>query len=490
MEREAVVQNRIQPNRINAIASHPIPFAGLILFTLLLYLRPNEMFPAIFGTFPLVKIVAIVTLIAYAVSKISTGEPLTVWTIELTMLSIIVGLAILFVPIAEAPQDSIDTLTEAFLKVVAIFLLMINLINTPQRLRLMIRVVVVSGAFMAALTVRAYSLGQFDPKGIRLVGVVGGIFGNPNDIATSLNLLLPLAVALAFTHRGLRRALYIGCAAVITAGTVVTFSRGGFLGLVALAAVLVWKLSRKNRPLAASTFALVVIVFMAAAPGGYGNRIISIFVPELDATGSRETRRNLLERAVVVAANHLIVGVGIGNYHIYSNQEQKAHNSYLEISAELGVAGLVAYLILMFAPLRSLRRFERELLDKPGSASGVAFPPAHAPPALEGDERREGYYISVALQASLAAYLVCSFFASIQYLWYLYYILGYAISFRLIRQNLVQQISESEIAPVPVVAGGTLWRGAQRGPVWAASSSSQPLNSLVAKDSERRTNWR
>jgi O-antigen ligase len=456
MQREELVQNPVSKRRFDAVASHPIPFAGLVLFTILLYLRPNEMFPEVFGTFPLVKIVAIVTLIAYALSKIAKGERLTVWTLELTMLSIIVGLAIIFVPIAEAPQDSINALTEVFLKVVAIFLLMINLINTPNRLRLIMKVVVICGGIIAALTVRAYSLGQFDPKGIRLVGVVGGIFGNPNDIATSLNLLLPLAVALAFTAHGVKRALYIGCATVITAGIVVTFSRGGFLGLVALAAVLVWKLSRKNRPLAASALVLVVVVFMAAAPGGYGVRIISIFVPELDATGSRETRRNLLERATVVAANHLVVGVGIGNYHIYSNQEQRAHNSYLEISAELGVAGLVAYLILMFAPLRSLRRIERDLLDKRPSANGVAF----APPARAVDdpidEKREGYYLSVALQASLAAYLVCSFFASIQYLWYLYYILGYAISFRLIQENS-QQVSEPQIVPVTVESTGTLW---------------------------------
>ena len=35
--------------------------------------------------------------------------------------------------------------------------------------------------------------------------------------------------------------------------------------------------------------------------------------------------------------------------HIYSIREKEAHNAYLEIAAELGVMGLIAYLIVIFA---------------------------------------------------------------------------------------------------------------------------------------------
>src|SRR5215475_5134936 len=56
---------------------HGLAFAGVYLFTLMLYTRPNDLFPAL-GTFPLVKIVAIGALLVYIGSKLSAGDRLTV----------------------------------------------------------------------------------------------------------------------------------------------------------------------------------------------------------------------------------------------------------------------------------------------------------------------------------------------------------------------------------------------------------------------------
>src|SRR5207244_4267209 len=87
-----------------------------------------------------------------------------------------------------------------------------------------------------------------------------------------------------------------------------------------------------------------------------------------------------------------------------------AHNSYVEIWAELGLAGLIAYLTLILAPLRSLRRFEFVTVGK-------------------RDERsKERYYISVGLQATLVATIVSGLFSSIQYQWFLYYPVALAVA--------------------------------------------------------------
>ena len=51
---------------------HWLAFAGVYLFTLMLYARPNDLFPAL-GAFPLVKIVSISVLLIYIGSKISAG---------------------------------------------------------------------------------------------------------------------------------------------------------------------------------------------------------------------------------------------------------------------------------------------------------------------------------------------------------------------------------------------------------------------------------
>ncbi len=423
--------------------AHRAAFAGLFAFTLLLYARPNELFPEVFGTFPIIKIVAIATLLSYAGSKLLHGEPLTIWPIEMKMLLAITALGIIFIPVAASPGESTDLLTDMFLKVVAIFVLMINLIDTRERLRSIMKLVVICGTILAFFAFIDYAQGKFSvkPGEERVTGLVGGIFGNPNDLATSLDLLIPIAVALALTRRGLARAAYFACAGLLAMGVIITFSRGGFLGLVAMAGLLLWKVGRSNKAMTMLAISIVVMVFLIAMPVGYSSRITSIFDTASDPTGSAQARKDLLERAASVAANHLVIGVGMGNYSIYSIHEQRAHNSFLEISAELGVAGLVAYLIMLFAPLRSLRRIEKESL------------------AGFGRGRQEIYYLVAAVQASLVAYIVCSCFGSIQYHWFLYYPLAYAVA---LKRICASEGGEPQFAETRQRVRAVLWKARQK----------------------------
>ncbi|HKP87844.1 MAG TPA: O-antigen ligase family protein [Blastocatellia bacterium] len=458
---------------------HSAAFAGLFFFTLLLYARPNDTFPELLGTFPFVKIVAIITLLAYFASKISLAEPLTIWPIELKMLAIITLLGVAFIPIAASPKDSIDLLADTFLKVATIFVLMINLLDSRERLRSIIKLAVICGTVLAVLAILTYMQGKFtvvtrgEDYGVaaeRITGAVGGIFGNPNDLATSFDLLIPLAAALAFMRRGLARAAYFTCALLLSIGVVVTFSRGGFLGLVASVGWVVWKMGRRNRALTVIAFVFLLGIFMVVMPSGYSSRITSIFDSSSDPTGSSQARIDLLERASDIASNHLIFGVGIGNYTIYSLHEQRAHNSFLEISAELGVTGLLAYLIMIFAPLRSLRRIGRETVASRESGAG------------QDQNALETYYLSAAFQASLLAYIVCSCFGSIQYLWFLYYPLAYAVSLRRIHE--AEALAAEESAPAMKVVQArpraVLWKPHQR-------RKQAPALAAMAEDSEAHT---
>jgi putative inorganic carbon (hco3(-)) transporter len=390
---------------------HWLAFAGVYLFTLMLYARPNDMFPAL-GAFPLVKIVAISVLLIYIGSKISAGGRLSIWTLEMTMLVVIAALGLLLMPIAVSPEQSLNMLTDTYLKTVIIFILMVNLIDTRQRIFAMWKLVVICGAVIGLGAIMSYMKGEFTARGVRIEGLVGGMFGNPNDLATALNLLLPFAVALTLISKGFARLFYLGCAAVLTIGVLVTLSRGGFLGMMASGGVLLWKLGRGRQLKTILGVALICGILFAFIPGGYGARIATIFNTEQDQTGSAQLRRELMMRAASVVINRPIVGVGMGNFHIYSIQEKAAHNAYLEIAAELGVMGLIAYLILIFAPLRSLRRIERQTSGR------------------RSESEREMYCLSVCIQAAFIAYMVCSLFASIQYFWYLYYTAAYAVALR------------------------------------------------------------
>jgi len=420
-----------------------LAFAGVYLFTLMLYARPNDLFPAL-GDFPLVKIVAIGVLLIYIGSK--AGARLSVWTLEMTMLMVIATLALLFMPVAASPKDSLDTLSDTFIKTVIIFILMVNLIDTRQRIFSLWKLVVICGAALGVGAIKSYMKGEFIGPTLRIEGLVGGMFENPNDLATALDLLLPFAVLLTLISRGLARLFYLGCAAVLTIGILVTLSRGGFLGLIASSGVLLWKLGRGRRLKTTLGAALICGILLAVLPGGYGARIATIFNTEEDQTGSAQVRRELMERAASIAIKRPIVGVGMGNFHIYSIHEQAAHNAYLEIAAELGWMGVAAYLIVIFAPFRSLLRIERQTMG------------------MRSKGEREMYWLSVSIQAAFVAYMVCSFFSSIQYLWHLYYTAAYAVALRQIHAAEVMESSLSikqalaaTPAPIAKPARGVLW---------------------------------
>lgn len=419
-----------------ATGSLPVAFAAVWLFTLLLYVRPNEILPGVFGEFPLVKIVAIFAMLAYSLGRLMRGEALTIWTIELRMVLLIWGLGALFMPLAVSPEDSWKTLTDVYLKVVCIFFLLVNLLDTRARLRSIMKLVVIWGAVLALDAIYSFRSGHFTNNEHRIQGLVSGIFGNPNDLAIALNLLTPLAVALAVNSRGMKRVFYAACAMVMGMGVVATFSRGGFLGLLAAGSVLLWKIGRGKQAAAAMGVLLVSGAFLLLMPGDYGDRLSTILASDQDKTGSAQERQELLKRAASVALHHPITGVGIGNFHIYSIREKLAHNAYLEIAAELGVVGLLAYLVLILAPLRSMRRVERE-----SRAILRAGAVTDATSDVSARTRwRESYYLSIALQAALAAYIVCTLFGSVQYQWFLYYIAAYAVAVR--RIHAVEQINE------------------------------------------------
>ncbi|MGH9802280.1 MAG: O-antigen ligase family protein, partial [Blastocatellia bacterium] len=201
---------------------------------------------------------------------------------------------------------------------------------------------------------------------------------------------------------------------------------------------------------------LVMGVLSVASPGGFGKRVATILSVDSDKTGSSSQRRDLLIRALSLASVHPL-GIGLSNYHAYSLDEEKAHNAYLETSVELGILGLIAYLIINLAPIYRLWRFEREMGE----------------PQSEND--KEARYICIGLQGTLIAYLVCSFFASIQYYWFLYYPVAHTIAFcQIYRRDRAGD--ESSVEPMPDsragrAKGGILWQPnyAQSGVMWSNS---------------------
>jgi hypothetical protein len=413
---------------------HAVSFAGLFLFTVVLYFRPYELFESLSSFKTMAFWIAAATVAVFVPMQLGLEGTLTGRSREVKLILLLALLGLVGVPFAIDTSEAWATYLE-FLKVVLMFVVLMNVVRTEGRLKALIFLGLAAGVMMSVGVISDYSAGVFKLHGQRVEGLIGGMFGNPNDMALFLLMMVPLAVALLLAARGmLRKVVYGACALLMVAGVLVTFSRGAFFGLVCVLLVLASKLGRGRR-LSVIAFSLVAGgVMMALMPGGLTGRLASLFgAGGGEAAESAVSRWALLVRSLWVSLRHPVLGIGMGTFHNVSIREQVSHNAYTQVSAEMGAAAFVIYVMLMVIALRRLREVERETLSA----------------------RRDArfYYLAVGLQASIIGYMVSSFFASVAYLYYVYYPIGYAFCLYVIYK------SSRESEAVKAVKEAALERG-------------------------------
>ncbi|HST52878.1 MAG TPA: O-antigen ligase family protein [Pyrinomonadaceae bacterium] len=386
---------------------HSLTFVCLFAFTILLYLRPSELYPSVV-TNNITFVVGLITLAVFLASQLSAEGTLTARPREVNAVLLLCVAALLSMPLAASPALAWEEFSGTFIRCVVIFVVIVNAVRTERRLRALLLLAVFVSLWLSAGAFNDYRLGNLTVEGYRVGGHGSGIFGNSNDLALHLVTIIPVAAGLLFASRGLaRKAFYAASILLMTAAIVVTYSRGGFLGLVCAFAVLGWKMGRRHRLAVFGAGAVLGVGFLAFAPGNYGVRLLSILIPSLDPVGSYGAREGELVRSFWAAVHSPFFGVGMGNYVLMSFDSRVTHNAYTQVAAELGTPALVCYLFFVVTPLRRMGRVWRETLSRP-------------------DEKRFNY-LAAGLQASLAGYMVSSFFASVAYLWYVYYLVGYAV---------------------------------------------------------------
>ncbi|MDQ2936450.1 MAG: O-antigen ligase family protein [Acidobacteriota bacterium] len=396
---------------------HALTYSALFLFTIILYVRPAELYPSRW-TASIALLVGVLTLALFIPSQLSLESRLTARPREINLILLLCLTGLLSIPLAVNPGEAWTAFGDTFIRCIVIFIVMVNVVRTETRLKGLLLLAVLVSIWLSVGAINDYRLGLTTVEGYRVAGWGGGIFGNPNDMALHLVTIVPIVVALIFATRSIvLKCVYGVCAGLMVGAIVVSYSRGGFVGLLAAFGILVWKLGRRRR-LAIGVLAIIVIgLFLVLAPGNYAMRLASIFIPSLDPVGSSSMRREILYRSLWTAMRHPLFGIGMGNFHNVSLQELVSHNAYTQVAAEMGVVALICYTMFIVTPFRRLGQIASETFRK--------------------QDKSRYYYLSIGLQASLLGYMVCSFFASVAYLWYVYYLVGYAVCLRRLYESEV-----------------------------------------------------
>src|SRR5947209_2779599 len=386
--------------------AHAVSFVGLLLFTAVTYFRPYELIPALAGFNTMAFWLAVATLAVFIPTQFAAEGTVTVRPREVNLALLLLLAGLLSTPRALEPATAWASFVD-FAKVVTMFIVMVNVVRTEMRWRAMIWLSLLVSLVLSVSAVNEYLMGHFDARGERIAGFLGrGLFENPNDLALYLVTMIPLALGLLFVARSYSKKLFYGlCALLMVAGTVVTLSRGGFLGLACASFVFAWKIGRRNRLATVILFLLVIVIFFIFVPPELTGRLLSSVGS--NAESSAVARQNLLWRSIFVTLTHPVLGVGMGNFHIFSIHEQVTHNAYTQVSSEMGIPGSLTFVLFILFALKLLRGIESE--------------------TYEARSQVRVFYLSVALQASLVGYMVSSFFASVAYLWNIYFLIGYAL---------------------------------------------------------------
>jgi hypothetical protein len=394
---------------------HTLTYVGIFLFTFTLYFRPYEWIPGLSSFDSMAFFIAIATLLIYLPTQFSIEGSLTALPVEIKCALFLGFWSLLTIPIARDPSMAWEKFSEEYIKVIVIFVVMINTLRTKSRLKGIMWLGTAAGLMLSYEAVKLYRAGIFQTEGYRVSVEFGGMFGNPNDLALHLVIFTPIAVALGIASKNkFFKLMYFISAAFMVMGNIVTQSRGGFLGLLGVAIVLVWKFGKKQRLKTVLISSIVGLMVMVFAPGNFGLRMLSIFIPGLDPVGSSDQRRELLIQSLW-ATLYNPQGLGIGNFPVISIRNLETHNAYTQISSELGWLGIIAYIILLISPLRKLGAIERRMFAQEDS-SWI-------------------YYLSIGVQASIIGYMVSSFFGPVAYQWYIYYPIAFAVCLRRVYQN-------------------------------------------------------
>lgn len=332
---------------------------AVVAFTVLTF--PAHLPGSIGAGATLAKPVGALLILAWAVNALQHGSlrllprdhPSLFWTVVAFLL--FGGASLLWAPSVGQGAYELGRL----ILVAALLLVAYTAASTASGFR-----TVVWGYLIASVVTSLYAIasGAYAPT----TGRLSGIF-DPNYFAAELIPALLVGLFLFVTTDSQRtRWLAAAVVGVDLVAFVLTQSRGGIIGLsVALLAGIV--LAGRARP----RLLTLVLVLVAGGLGYYLGYRPSHVLESLGGglSSASSGRADEWRIALHMLGGHLLGGVGLGNYSVVEpsyathtinllfvrydvRYHLAAHNMYLEVASELGLAGIALFLAILFLPVR------------------------------------------------------------------------------------------------------------------------------------------
>jgi O-antigen ligase len=328
-------------------------FFWLSAFFVVYCARPEDWIPGL-GYLPCARITAILAMWGLFTVLGRTKRTFQDVPREGKLLLILIGLFFVSGVLSPIWKGGAISHTIDFAKVYVVWILAFLLITNFNRLR---RIIYIQTVSVVLICVVSLIKGHNQP---RLEGVLGGIYGNSNDLAFAVVLTLPFALAFLLTSSNVfKKVLWALGMFIMMATLFLTASRAGFIDLVIAGTVTMWHFGIKGkRPGLIAGVVLSVVLLMAVAGGKLIDRFEALSgdsATQEGAYGSYIDRMYLMERALKGIENYPIFGIGERNFMSYSLIWHEVHMTYLQIAVEGGIPALIVYLMFFRCGFKNLK---------------------------------------------------------------------------------------------------------------------------------------
>lgn len=280
--------------------------------------------------------------------------------------------ALVGVPFSLSLGSSARFVLENFSRTFLVFMILAAAVRNIEDVRRLI------GTFAVGAAV----FGMMAPVGRGGGASVGGY--DPNDAAMFLVSALPCLIFFILHGRRLVTRIAAGLSAfTVIAAIVITQSRGGFIGLVAVATFMIFVFKGVKPAVRVGVVAAVIVASTAVSSPEYWARMQTITAMDDGYSGGSGVggRRDIWARAVQYTAENPLTGVGINQFSRAEGQHplirarieagigtkySVAHSMWFQAMAELGVLGFMAFLGMFVLSLRRLHGLQKlELKPSP-----------------------------------------------------------------------------------------------------------------------------
>ena len=342
------------------------PWIGVIAWYWFGLMNPHRLtWDFAYNSIPFAMLIGGTTLLGVFFAKDRRSIP---WNRELVVVVILMLYFSATTPFAWAPDLAWDQWIKVF-KVILMTFVASMLIYGKYRIRVLLLTVVFSiGFYSAKSIVYVISTGG----GGRIDGIPGSFLDGNTFMGLAFCMVVPLMIVLARTEplTWLRRTLY-GLAVITMICVIFTYSRGAYVGLVAVLPFLF--LNAQRKVVAACLLIPALLIAPIVMPDRAFDRIDAIENYQTESSANQRLQAwtvawNLAKDYPVTGAGFEFEGSGNDARWIqYGNEKFKwaleratsAHSIYFQILGQHGFIALALYLLLLFGTLHSLQKVKR-----------------------------------------------------------------------------------------------------------------------------------